>query len=166
MEKAAANGWRCHWCGLQLIRELVTADHVKSIGNGGDPVDPENIVPSCYACNHNRDTGVEEFAKRIEQAVFHGAAARKLIRLAVQHDQLVAWLAEVGSPLSVEMRAHLMYLGDESETPAWPKHALRNESALKVVRDDNGRAIALRTLAELYGITLPEPSETPVSTTP
>lgn len=40
----------CHYCGCNLARDTITADHVVPLSRGGyDKL--SNVVPACHACN-------------------------------------------------------------------------------------------------------------------
>lgn len=43
-------GWRCKYCGCQLIQETLTKDHIKALANGGSHW-PSNLAPACRPCN-------------------------------------------------------------------------------------------------------------------
>jgi hypothetical protein len=44
------DGWRCHWCGGHAH----VADHVVPLVDGGEPMDPANLVAACVRCNSER----------------------------------------------------------------------------------------------------------------
>jgi len=62
----------CFWCGkenLQIetsdIDVLATIDHKKVVSQGGDLMNEENCLVSCFRCNNNRkDLDFEEYKKR------------------------------------------------------------------------------------------------------
>ena len=43
----ARDGYVCYYCG----QDADTVDHVISIKNGGNPVDPSNLLACCRRCN-------------------------------------------------------------------------------------------------------------------
>lgn len=43
-----------HWCN----KPATTADHLRSISEGGAPYDPANLVASCKPCNSSRGAAV------------------------------------------------------------------------------------------------------------
>jgi 5-methylcytosine-specific restriction endonuclease McrA len=43
----ARDGYVCYYCG----QDANTVDHIVSIKNGGDPVNPENLIACCKRCN-------------------------------------------------------------------------------------------------------------------
>ena len=43
----ARDGYVCYYCG----QDADTVDHVISIKNGGNPVDPSNLITACRRCN-------------------------------------------------------------------------------------------------------------------
>ena len=43
----ARDGYVCYYCG----KDADTVDHVISIKNGGNPVDPSNLLACCRRCN-------------------------------------------------------------------------------------------------------------------
>jgi 5-methylcytosine-specific restriction endonuclease McrA len=43
----ARDGYVCYYCG----QDATTVDHIVSIKNGGDPVNPENLLACCKRCN-------------------------------------------------------------------------------------------------------------------
>jgi len=43
----ARDGYVCYYCG----QDATTVDHVISIKNGGNPVDPSNLLACCKRCN-------------------------------------------------------------------------------------------------------------------
>lgn len=48
-------GWRCLYCGAELIPETLTKDHQIAIAKGGTEW-PSNLVPSCQPCNSWKGT--------------------------------------------------------------------------------------------------------------
>jgi CRISPR/Cas system Type II protein with McrA/HNH and RuvC-like nuclease domain len=57
---------KCYYCGLDLLTDLYTVDHLTPKSKGGnDEID--NLVPSCRYCNSSKGTKtVEEFRTRKE----------------------------------------------------------------------------------------------------
>ncbi len=43
----------CYYCGMALVREQVTMDHVVPISRGGRST-PGNLVPACKTCNEQK----------------------------------------------------------------------------------------------------------------
>jgi hypothetical protein len=133
-----------------VVRETLTADHVDPAHLGGTE-DEDNIVPACYPCNNLRNNGVAAFAARLEGKAFGGVKAKTLQRLAVQHDQLVVWLAEAGYVLTAEMKRHLGELGRVANAdPDWPV-TRRDSTLLDLLQEEPQRFIALHNLLELAG---------------
>jgi len=57
---AEAQNWKCCFCGCSMTElrcktNSCTVEHVTPKEFGGTD-DPENLVASCYTCNHNRGT--------------------------------------------------------------------------------------------------------------
>ena len=46
----ARDGYVCYYCG----QDADTVDHVISIKNGGNPVDPSNLLACCRRCNSSK----------------------------------------------------------------------------------------------------------------
>jgi 5-methylcytosine-specific restriction endonuclease McrA len=46
----ARDGYVCYYCG----QDANTVDHIVSIKNGGDPVNPENLLACCKKCNSSK----------------------------------------------------------------------------------------------------------------
>ena len=62
----------CYWCDKESLQEytndldiLATIDHIKVVSQGGELMNEENCLVSCFRCNNNRkDTSFEEYKKR------------------------------------------------------------------------------------------------------
>lgn len=62
----------CFWCGKENLQDettdleiLATIDHIKVVSQGGELMNEENCLVSCFRCNNNRkDLKFEEYKKR------------------------------------------------------------------------------------------------------
>lgn len=51
------DGWRCHWCGVELPHDAsrrAQVDHLTAVVDGGPRYAPANLVASCVRCNSAR----------------------------------------------------------------------------------------------------------------
>jgi 5-methylcytosine-specific restriction endonuclease McrA len=46
----ARDGYVCYYCG----QDANTVDHIIAISNGGNPVDPSNLISACRRCNSSK----------------------------------------------------------------------------------------------------------------
>jgi hypothetical protein len=61
-DKIGAGPHECYWCGAPIDWDTLHSDHVDSDGSNNDP---ENLVPACALCNHQRGAMIA-FLKRCE----------------------------------------------------------------------------------------------------
>lgn len=62
----------CFWCNKTDLQEetndldiLATIDHIKVVSQGGELMNEENCLVSCFRCNNNRkDMSFEEYKRR------------------------------------------------------------------------------------------------------
>ena len=50
LQVLARDGYVCYYCG----NDADTVDHIVAIKNGGDPVNPENLLACCKKCNSSK----------------------------------------------------------------------------------------------------------------
>lgn len=50
LQVLARDGYTCYYCGA----DADTVDHIVAIKNGGDPVNPENLLACCKKCNSSK----------------------------------------------------------------------------------------------------------------
>ena len=49
------HGWKCRYCGCELVPETLTIDHMIPLIRGGTDW-PANLVPACKPCNSRKQT--------------------------------------------------------------------------------------------------------------
>lgn len=58
---------KCGFCGKDVSRNNITVSHKKPLSKGGDN-SMENLVLSCWECNHiKNDMSMDLFFKKIQQ---------------------------------------------------------------------------------------------------
>jgi hypothetical protein len=62
-DKLGAGPHACHWCGLVLGWDKMTADHLNAVR---DDNREENLVPSCLTCNQARGNALP-FLSRVSR---------------------------------------------------------------------------------------------------
>lgn len=54
------DGFACRFCGRRPPHSELQLDHVKTLAEGGAPLDPNNLIVTCARCNNGHgDTSVE-----------------------------------------------------------------------------------------------------------